>query len=407
MWLDKLQKTEALYNAYVDNYNKLQELYEANDELASYDLETYYTQVCDEPSVVETRELERAILSEKVSVQSYLQRRVKDAQSLLDQLKKDTSRTVMFINSFVTSFFSTSRFGLVVAGGFVVVLFVLLNCCSGMSTASEVASKKHLLSIAFFTLVICFIVGCIFWPIIQGGLRKQQEADQQKAVTAEKTNLSTAMQQWDATYNKHALVFQNARELAKLDLSKQMLALGAQVKATNEALINIYQALKQYTDEDPQLPKEADWCLISCIVDYAKRGYADNLKEALLLCHNDAQHAELMQGLQLQYQAIVETRQVLAGRFDQLNAEIAALYQVACSQLNQLKQNGMKLDTINETVLEGNERLSQINDSVKGLGKTITEVGAAQTAAYTAARQDFGEFAKKYDYIHRRGLTWY
>ena len=169
MWLDKLQKTEALYNAYVDNYNKLQELYEANDELASYDLETYYTQVCDEPSVVETRELERAILSEKVSVQSYLQRRVKDAQSLLDQLKKDTSRTVMFINSFVTSFFSTSRFGLVVAGGFVVVLFVLLNCCSGMSTASEVASKKHLLSIAFFTLVICFIVGCIFWPIIQGG----------------------------------------------------------------------------------------------------------------------------------------------------------------------------------------------------------------------------------------------
>lgn len=114
-----------------------------------------------------------------------------------------------------------------------------------------------------------------------------------------------------------------------------------------------------------------------------------------------------MQGLQLQYQAIVETRQVLAGRFDQLNAEIAALYQVACSQLNQLKQNGMKLDTINETVLEGNERLSQINDSVKGLGKTITEVGAAQTAAYTAARQDFGEFAKKYDYIHRRGLTWY
>ena len=126
-----------------------------------------------------------------------------------------------------------------------------------------------------------------------------------------------------------------------------------------------------------------------------------------MLCHNDAQHAELMQGLYQQYQAIVETRDALVGKFDQLNAEIAALYQVACSQLVQLQENGMKLDTINESVLEGNERLSKINQSIKGLGKTITAVGAAQTAAYVAAQKDFGDFSKKYDYIHRRGLSSY
>ena len=407
MWLDKLQKTQELYDTYVDNYNKLQSLYDENDEMESYDTETYYTQVCQEPSVVKTRDFELSILEEKTDVQTYLQQKVQQEQSILDKLKQDANRTVTFINSFVTSFFATGRFGTYIAGGFVVVLFLLLNCCSGMSTATEVATRKHWLNMAFYALVVCFIIGCICWPMIQSSLREKQEKQQQDKVNAEQENLNVAIKQWDDTYNKHALVFQNAREIAELDWSKQSLELSVRMKTATQALDNSYKQLKQYTDQDPQLPKEVDWCLLPYIVDYAQRGYADTLKEALVLCHNDAQHAELMQGLYQQYQAIVDTRDVLVSKFDQLNAGIAALYQVALSQLDQLRQNGMKLDTINASVLEGNERLSEINKSVKGLSKTIVEVGAAQTAAYVAAQKDFGDFAKKFDYIHRRGLSTY
>lgn len=406
-WFDKLQKAQELYNDYIDNCNKLQSLYDENAIMESYDEETYYSQICQEPSVVETRELESSILNEKDTVQTYLQQETDKEQSILEQFKQDPGRTVLFINSFITSFLATSRFGVVVAGGLVVVLLFLLNCCSGMSTATEVASKQHLYNIAFYTLIICFIIGYLFWPVIQNKQRYQQEVNQQKKIDALKNNLDTAIQQWDDTYNKHALTFQNAREIAKLDWSKQSLELSLRIKNTNIALNNSYNKLRQYTDQDPQLPKEADWCLLPCIIDYTQRGYTDSLKEALMLCHNDAQHAELMQGLYQQYQAIVETRDALVGKFDQLNAEIAALYQVACSQLAQLQENGMKLDTINESVLEGNERLSKINQSIKGLGKTITAVGAAQTAAYVAAQKDFGDFSKKYDYIHRRGLSSY
>lgn len=406
-WFDKLQKTQELYDTYIDSCNQLEDLYRENDELGSYNLETYYRQVCQEPSVVKTRDLEKSIIVEKTDVQNYLQKKVRNEQSILDKLKKDTERVVTFINSFVTSFFTTSSFGMVLAGGFAIVLFFLLNCCSGMATASDVANKQHLLNIAFFMLVFCFIIRCLIWPVIQSDLHKTQEKDQQKKVDIANNNLTTAIKQWDDIYNKHVLTFQNAREIAKLDWSQKSLELSLRIQNTNIALNNSYNKLRQYTDQDPQLPKEADWCLLPCIIDYAQRGYADNLKEALVLCHNDAQHAELMQGLYQQYQALVETRQMLSDRFTQLNSEIASLYHVACSQLAQLQENGMKLDTINESVLEGNERLSNINQSIKGLGKTVTAVGAAQTAAYVAAQKDFGDFAKKYDYIHRRGLSSY
>ena len=406
-WLQKLQKTQELYNTYVDNCNRLQSLYDENDAMESYDLETYYTQVCQEPSVVKTRDFEMSIVEEKTDVQNYLQQKVQQEQSILDNLKQDAHRTVLFINSFVTSFFSTGCYGTYIAGGFVIILFLLLNCCSGMSTATEVANRRQWLNIAFYILVLCFIIGCICWPMIQSSLREKQEQLQQDKINAEQENLDTTIKQWDDTYNKHALVFQNARTIAELDWSKQSLELSSQLQTATQVLNNSYTQLKQYTDQDPQLPKEVDWCLLPYIVDYAQRGYADTLKEALVLCHNDAQHAELMQGLYQQYQAIIDTRDVLVSKFDQLNAEIAALYQVALSQLDQLRQNGMKLDTINASVLEGNERLSEINKSVEGLGKTITEVGAAQTAAYVAAQKDFGDFAKKFDYIHRRGLSTY